>query len=131
MLPRIDLGSGPTPVRSLWGRVWVKDDGAYGRYGGNKARKLELLLADAQAKERTTVLTSGALATNHGLATALYARDLAMRTILVLVPQPVDGHVREMLGANSRKRRRAPLRRDAEGRGRPERPAPGAPPGAR
>ncbi len=77
--------------------VWVKDDGVYGRYAGNKARKLEWLLGDARRRGRRTVITGGAIGTNHGLATALYARDLGMRAVLVLVPQPEDDHVRAQM----------------------------------
>jgi D-cysteine desulfhydrase len=97
-LPRVSLGSGPTPVRPLdrldgAAPVWVKDDGAYSRFSGNKARKLEWLLGDACHRGRSAVITGGALGTNHGLATALFGRELGLATILVLVPQPVDHHV--------------------------------------
>jgi len=102
-LPRIPLGRGPTPILRLDGtapgaaEVWVKEDGLYGANGGNKARKLEWLLAAAHRRGARTVITGGALATNHGLATALYARDLGLRAILVLVPQPVDDYVRRRI----------------------------------
>jgi D-cysteine desulfhydrase len=101
-LERVRLGTGPTPVRELAGLggpapVWLKDDGAFSPYSGNKARKLEWLLGEARRRGKHTVITGGALGTNHGLATALFARDLGMRTVLVLVPQPVDGHVRRQL----------------------------------
>jgi D-cysteine desulfhydrase len=104
-LERVRLGEGPTPVRELThlgeerGRaaVWIKDDGAYSEFGGNKARKLEWLLAAARARGKQTVLTGGALGTNHGLATALAARALGMRTVLVLVPQPLTEHVRRQV----------------------------------
>jgi D-cysteine desulfhydrase len=104
-LERLRLGEGPTPVRELThlgdqrGRapVWIKDDGAYTPIGGNKARKLEWLLADARRRGKRTILTGGALGTNHGLATALFARRLGMRTVLVLVPQPETEHVRRQL----------------------------------
>lgn len=98
------LGAAPTPVRRLdsasaagVAEVWVKDDGAYGRYSGNKARKLEYLLGEARRRGKRSVITGGATGTNHGLATALYARDLGMGTVLVLVPQPEDDHVRAQL----------------------------------
>ena len=82
-LERVRLGQGPTPVRELTslgaegGRapVWIKDDGAYSALGGNKARKLEWLLAEARRRGARTVITGGAIGTNHGLATALSARD--------------------------------------------------------
>lgn len=93
-LPHVSLRPGFAPVRrvpGLPGDVWVKDDGPVGTvYGGNKVRKLEWALADAQAKGCSWILTAGALATNHGLATALYARELGMRTAVVLIDQPLD-----------------------------------------
>lgn len=102
-LPHVRLGAGPSPVRPLAGagegiELWLKDEGCYGRaYGGNKVRKLEWTLADALHRRRRTVLTLGALATNHGLATATYARELGLETALVLVDQPLDDHVRAQL----------------------------------
>ncbi len=101
-LPHVALGSGPTPVRRLSAvadaEVWCKEDGRYGElYGGNKVRKLEWVLADALGRGSRTVLTIGALATNHGLATAIYAHSLGLETALVLVDQPPDDHVRAQL----------------------------------
>jgi D-cysteine desulfhydrase len=104
-LDRVPLGDGPTPVRELTGLgasrgeapVWIKDDGAYSLVGGNKARKLEWLLADARRRGKRTILTGGATGTNHGLATAVFARRLGMRTVLVLAPQPQTDHVRAQL----------------------------------
>jgi D-cysteine desulfhydrase len=102
-LPRVPLGSGPTPVRRLDGlagtEVWLKDDGAYGdgAWGGNKVRKLEWILGEAGRRGASTILTFGALGTNHGLATALYGREHGLRVVLALVDQPVDGHVAAQL----------------------------------
>ena len=101
-LPFTRLGDGPSPVRRLEldvpGEVWVKDEGAYGGpWGGNKVRKLEWVLPDVRRRRRKTILTFGALGTNHGLATALYARRVGLRAALALVDQPVDDHVREQL----------------------------------
>ena len=102
-LPRLRLGEAPTPVRQLelgdGADVWIKDDGAFAAHGGNKARKLEWLLADARRRGARTVITGGAIGTNHGLAVARYAADLGMRTVLILVPQPEDDHVRAQLAA--------------------------------
>ena len=95
-LERVPLGEGPTPVRELTrlgqerGRapVWIKDDGAYSPFGGNKARKLEWLLADARRRGKRTILTGGALGTNHGLATALFARRPACGPCSCWCPSP-------------------------------------------
>lgn len=99
--PRIELGVAPTPVRELAGLgegVWMKDESGYGDlWGGNKVRKLEYTLADARKRGRRTLVTSGALGTNHGLATALYGRAQGFDVTLALVDQPVDDHVRAQL----------------------------------
>ena len=104
-LRRVTLGRAPTPVRPLealseeaGAEVWLKDDGTFGGpWGGNKVRKLEWTLADAIRRRHRSVLTIGALGTNHGLATALHARELGLRCVLALVDQPEDEHVREQL----------------------------------
>jgi D-cysteine desulfhydrase len=104
-LERVRLGQGPTPVLELTGLegdggtapMWIKDDGAYSDVGGNKARKLEWLLADARRRRKRVVVTGGAWGTNHGLATAIFARRLGMRAVLVLAPQPETAHVRAQL----------------------------------
>lgn len=104
-LPYMRLGTGPTPVRPLVGLsdgrapLWCKDESHYGDggWGGNKVRKLEWLLPDVQGSGRTTIFSVGALGTNWGLATALYAKDLGLKTVLALVDQPVDDHVRAQL----------------------------------
>jgi D-cysteine desulfhydrase len=80
------------------GEIWVKDDGVFGgAWGGNKARKLEWILPDALRKRRSSIFTIGALATNHGLATALYAREHGLPAVLALVDQPFDEHVAQQL----------------------------------
>lgn len=106
-LPRVELLQTPTPVRELKAlsehaggqhSLWLKDDSQSGPlWGGNKPRKLEWVLGDAQARGFRTILTFGALGTNHGLATALYARRHGIRTVLALVDQPVDDHVESQL----------------------------------
>jgi D-cysteine desulfhydrase len=105
-LPRRALASLPTPVHRLaaLGRdagladLWIKRDDQTGElYGGNKVRKLEWLLADALARGHRTVLTTGALGSNHALATTIYARASGLRVLLVLIPQPITPHVRRTL----------------------------------
>ncbi|MFJ3232429.1 1-aminocyclopropane-1-carboxylate deaminase/D-cysteine desulfhydrase [Streptomyces sp. NPDC086787] len=99
-LPHLPLGNGPTPLRplvslALPARVWCKDDSGYGTggWGGNKVRKLEWILPEAKRRKSGTILTVGGLATNWGLATALYARELGMSTAIALIDQPVDDEV--------------------------------------
>ncbi|HEX8052269.1 MAG TPA: pyridoxal-phosphate dependent enzyme [Thermoleophilaceae bacterium] len=101
-LPRIPLCSLPTPVRAapgLGADVWVKDDARSAEpWGGNKPRKLEWILADARARGRRTILTFGGIGTNHGLATAVYARRAGIDCVLALAEQPRDEHVERQLG---------------------------------
>lgn len=105
-IPRLPLTRRPSPIgrlSALGARLghddlWIKRDSLCGTiYGGNKPRKLEFALADAVARGCRTVFTFGALATNHGLATALYAREYGLKTVLLLIYQPVDDHVRRQL----------------------------------
>lgn len=99
-LPHLELSEWPTPVRELPGLgIWVKEDGRFGSggWGGNKVRKLEWLIPDAQRRGRRSILTFGGLGTNWGLATALYAREHGLETALALVDQPIDDHVQAQL----------------------------------
>ncbi len=105
-LSRVPLFDEPTPVSPLarlgarfgHSSLWVKNDGLRGTlYGGNKTRKLEFILADALAKGAQTIFTFGALGTNHGLATALYGRQHGLKTVLLLLYQPLDDKVRQSL----------------------------------
>jgi D-cysteine desulfhydrase len=101
-LPRLALSHGPSPVTELTQlgdkTVWIKNDGLYGTlYGGNKPRKLEFILPDIRRKGATTIITFGALGTHHGLATALYGRQQDLRTVLLLIDQPVDDAIRRQL----------------------------------
>ncbi|MFQ5666597.1 MAG: 1-aminocyclopropane-1-carboxylate deaminase/D-cysteine desulfhydrase [Candidatus Binatia bacterium] len=105
-LPRASLTALPTRVhrlRRLGHEVgseglWVKrDDESCALYGGNKPRKLEFLLGQALAAGKKAVLTFGGVGTHHGLATAICARAVGLRRILVLLRQPVTEHVRRCL----------------------------------
>ena len=78
--------------------LWVKrDDISAVPYGGNKPRKLEFLLGAAKARGACTLITFGGLGSNHVLATAIYGRRHGFRVTAILVPQPVDDHVRQNL----------------------------------
>ncbi len=97
-IPHLALNEGFTPVRPLnrlpggTAPVWLKDDGAFGSgpWGGNKVRKLEWILPDVRRRGAGTILSAGGLATNWGLATALYARQQGIATALELLDQPLD-----------------------------------------
>ena len=85
----------PTPVREIPSLgLWVKDDSVI---GGNKVRKLAHTIPDAIARGKRTVLTFGALGSNHCVATAEACREAGLDCICILVDQPVDDHVRRNL----------------------------------
>jgi len=104
-LPRAELGDFPTPVeearplgKAVGLRLWIKRDDRSGKvYGGNKVRKLELLLGRALSDGRTRVATVGAYGSHHSLATCIYARQMALGVSAVLCPQPVTPHVLDNL----------------------------------
>jgi D-cysteine desulfhydrase len=103
-LPRHPALRGPTPVEPLDlpgfapGALWIKrDERSSPSYGGNKPRQLEWILGDARARGARRLVTTGALGTNHGLATAILGRDAGLATTLVLVRQPLDDAVRRAL----------------------------------
>ena len=77
------------------GRLWIKhDDKSSTEYGGNKVRKLEFVLADAIKKGCDRVITMGGIGTNHGLATAVFAKRLGLTCTLLLFKQPVNEYVK-------------------------------------
>ncbi|NPA47937.1 MAG: pyridoxal-phosphate dependent enzyme [Thermococci archaeon] len=90
--PRIELIRWETPVQylpkvsaKLGVDVYVKRDDLTGfGIGGNKVRKLEFLLGDAMAKGCDTVITTGAVHSNHAFVTALAAKSLGLDAVLVL-----------------------------------------------
>lgn len=83
----------PTPLEPLaadlsLASLSVKRDDLTSRvYGGNKVRKLDMLLGDAIDEGFGTVLTFGAYGSNHALATAVFARRLGLEPHAVLSPQ--------------------------------------------
>lgn len=89
---RLRLVHGPTPVTRharlcdrLGIDLWVKRDDMTGSAdAGNKLRKLEWLLADARAKHAGTVITCGALQSNHARATAVACASLGLGCELLL-----------------------------------------------
>lgn len=96
----------PTPVfraRSLEAdgpELWVKNDGLTSAlYGGNKVRKLELLLSDARARGARRIVTVGAAGSHHALATAVFAPQLGLRAAAILCPQRATAHAERTLRA--------------------------------
>lgn len=109
-LPRYPLATLPTPItdavrlrEALGGpgkcpRILIKRDDLTGLgLGGNKARKLEYLIADALAHGAQTVVTTGAVQSNHARMTAAAARIAGLRCVLVLTSRydvaPVEGNL--------------------------------------
>lgn len=85
--PRVRLGHLPTPLepmprlsKALGGpELWIKRDDCTGlATGGNKTRKLEFLMAEAQAQGADIVITQGATQSNHARQTAAAAARLGM-----------------------------------------------------
>lgn len=92
---RIDFAARNTPVqrvdrlaRALGlapGQLWVKRDDLTGlTAGGNKARKLEHLVAEALAVDSDVLVTAGAAQSNHVRATAAAARAVGLDCVAVL-----------------------------------------------
>jgi D-cysteine desulfhydrase len=98
------IGRYPTPVKKVDGlctdraELWIKDDGvSHPKYGGNKLRKLEFLLADAARKNARRFLVLGAAGSHQVLATALFGRELGFETVAVLCPQVHSEHAERTL----------------------------------
>jgi L-cysteate sulfo-lyase len=91
--PRVRLGHLPTPLepmpnltKLLGGpKLYIKRDDCTGlSSGGNKTRKLEFLMADALQKGADTVITQGAIQSNHARQTAAAAAKLGMKCQILL-----------------------------------------------
>lgn len=66
--------------------MYIKRDDETGiELSGNKVRKLEYSLAEAQRMGASVIITCGALQSNHARATAVSAVKLGMETVLVLM----------------------------------------------
>ncbi|MDH3977295.1 MAG: pyridoxal-phosphate dependent enzyme [Gammaproteobacteria bacterium] len=98
-LPRTELTHLPTPLlpapelsaqlKQSLADLDIKQDGlCHALYGGNKVRKLEYLLGEAIAQGCDSVITFGAIGSNHVLATAVHARQLGLDCYGVLTDQP-------------------------------------------
>ncbi len=104
MIERLHFAHLPTQVEEMprltqaldGPRLWVKRDDQTGlAFGGNKTRKLEYLLADAHNQGAKTLITAGAVQSNHCRQTVAAAAKCGMDCILVLFgepPSPPDGN---------------------------------------
>jgi 1-aminocyclopropane-1-carboxylate deaminase len=90
--PRAPLALLPTPIHPLTRmtselggpEIWIKRDDLSGLAGGgNKTRKLEFLVGDALASDADTLLTVGAIQSNHTRQTAAAAAKLGLGCALL------------------------------------------------
>jgi L-cysteate sulfo-lyase len=97
-LPRFPLAFLPTPLHPLPRlsarlggdvQLWIKRDDQTGLAGGgNKTRKLEYLIPDAQAQGADVILTVGAIQSNHCRQTAAAAARAGLECHVVLSGEP-------------------------------------------
>jgi D-cysteine desulfhydrase len=90
-IPWQPLADLPTPLERLAfaDNAWIKrDDITHAEYGGNKIRKLEFIVADAQARGARKIVTFGATGTNHGVATAMMCQRSGLECEVLLFNQP-------------------------------------------
>ena len=99
MTERIQLAHLPTPIEALphlskmlgGPQLFIKRDDLTGLgFGGNKTRKLEYLAADAMAKGSQTLISTGAVQSNHCRQVAAAAARLGLGCILVLAGEKPD-----------------------------------------
>src|SRR5213594_1724675 len=92
-VPRWRFAHLPTPVETLprlsdalgGPRLLIKRDDQTGlAFGGNKTRKLEFLVAEARDQGAQTLISGGALQSNHCRQTAAAAARFGFKCILVL-----------------------------------------------
>jgi len=103
-IPRLNFAHLPTPIETLprlsealgGPRLLIKRDDQTGlAFGGNKTRKLEFLVAEARDRGAKTLISGGALQSNHCRQTAAAAARFGFECILVLT-----GDIPEQPSAN-------------------------------
>lgn len=91
--PRRFIAHLPTPLERLdrlsaelgGPEIWIKRDDCTGlSTGGNKTRKLEFLMAEAELQGAEMVITQGATQSNHARQTAAFAAKLGMQCHILL-----------------------------------------------
>jgi L-cysteate sulfo-lyase len=92
-LPKVQLGFFPTPIEELTRlsdllegpRIFIKRDDLSGlAFGGNKVRKLEYLVGEALSRGADTLVTAGAVQSNHCRQTAAAAARSGLKCELLL-----------------------------------------------
>ncbi len=120
---RVSIAHVPTPLEEMkrlshelgGPRLFIKRDDQTGlATGGNKARKLEYLIAEALDEGADTVITVGAAQSNHARQTAAAAAMYDLRSIVVLRgyrPDHWNGNLLldDLLGAHVRWAEETPL----------------------
>lgn len=90
--PRLHFAHLPTPLEPLKSlseylggpNIWIKRDDCTGLAGGgNKTRKLEFLMADAQLKKANVIITQGATQSNHARQTAAISAKMGLECHLI------------------------------------------------
>jgi len=84
--PRVELSHKPTPLEPLKNvsaefgtNVWIKRDDCTGlAFGGNKSRQLEFYIGQALQQGADTLLTTGAVQSNHVRMTVAAARKMGL-----------------------------------------------------
>lgn len=107
--PRLDLVGSATPLEKLsrlsdyLGReIYIKrDDVTPMAMGGNKLRKLEFLAADAVRQGADTLVTAGAIQSNHVRQTAAVAAKLGLQCV-ALLENPIDTKAENYLNNGNR-----------------------------
>lgn len=91
--PRTDLCHRPTPIEAMprlsahlgGARLFIKRDDCTGlAMGGNKTRKLEFLVGEAMQQKADTLVTQGAVQSNHVRQTAAAACKVGMKCHVLL-----------------------------------------------
>lgn len=107
--PRRRYTAGPTPIEALprlseqlgGPEIYIKRDDLLGlASGGNKTRKLEFLMADALAQGADTIITTGAVQSNHCRLTLAAAVKEGLKCRLVLEERVVGSYDPEASGNN-------------------------------
>ena len=107
--PRLEFIGAPTPLEYLprfsdyLGRdIFIKrDDVTPMAMGGNKLRKLEFLAADALREGADTLITAGAIQSNHVRQTAAVAAKLGLHCV-ALLENPIGTHAENYLTNGNR-----------------------------